>query len=408
MRTLRLRNETNSSSSRYIWTEREVLKLQKLRLQPYLYNSHGTKHPIPVRMQQLLEKSPVNILTACEFPNFKFSPTNEFIPEDIPVASIIIPFKNESWANLWRTLESIQRRTSPQLLKEIILLDDQNNDTLLLDSIHHHFPSPKIKIVRCISRCGLIRAKNTGAAIATGSALVFLEAHVEVLDGWLPPLLSRIHQNPYAVVMPMHDQIDETTLEYQPMDRRVLRGGFDCRLVFHWIKFDPYRDYVVIPQAPIATPAMPGGLYAISTRWYHELGGYDAKMQVWGAENIEMSLRVWTCGGRIEFLPCSRVGHLFRTKFPYTVNGTDVTRNVLRAAAVWTTRLFRARCDYPEDEMLFTEELLDSLTDRVRLQHRLRCKSMDWYLENIYRGYPHDKFQLSRYQREQFERTAIS
>jgi len=29
-------------------------------------------------------------------------------------------------------------------------------------------------------------------------------------------------------------------------------------------------------------------------------------------ENIELSVRTWTCGGDIAFLPCSHVGHDYR------------------------------------------------------------------------------------------------
>lgn len=34
-----------------------------------------------------------------------------------------------------------------------------------------------------------------------------------------------------------------------------------------------------------------------------------------------VSLQVWMCGGRMEDIPCSRVGHIYRKYVPYKVPG---------------------------------------------------------------------------------------
>lgn len=48
-------------------------------------------------------------------------------------------------------------------------------------------------------------------------------------------------------------------------------------------------------------------------------------------------LQVWQCGGQLEIIPCSIVGHVFRTKSPHSFpKGTQViSRNQVRLAEVW-------------------------------------------------------------------------
>jgi len=42
---------------------------------------------------------------------------------------------------------------------------------------------------------------------------------------------------------------------------------------------------------PFQTPAMPGGIFAVNAHWFAEIGSFDQKMEIWGGENIDLSLR---------------------------------------------------------------------------------------------------------------------
>ncbi|CAE7228615.1 gly-4, partial [Symbiodinium microadriaticum] len=194
----------------------------------------------------------------------------------------------------------------------------------------------QIRVHRNEVRQGLIRAKVIGAAMISSPVLIFMEPHCIVVQQWLEPLLEQLSlaEDHKTLVMPILDIIPEKNFDsYLPANHHI--GGFDWSLTFGWKALIESRNKSYIYPNPYPTPALSGGIFALwKDNWEH-MGTYDTNMTEWGGEHIEMSLRAWRCGGRIEIVPCSRMGHVFRAKNPYVVHVPEVMKNTKRAALVW-------------------------------------------------------------------------
>ncbi|XP_071452667.1 polypeptide N-acetylgalactosaminyltransferase 1-like [Hetaerina americana] len=310
------------------------------------------------------------------------------VTENLPKVSIIIVFHNEAWSTLLRTVMSAVNRSPRSLLKEIILVDDASEREFLGHPLDEYLKGIAVptRVLRTHVRSGLVRARLLGARSATGGILVFLDAHCECTAGWLEPLVARVAEERTRVVCPVIDIINDITFAYV-RSFELHWGAFNWHLHFRWYALgredvQKRKKNIVLP---FKTPVMAGGLFAIDRSYFFEVGSYDEDMDIWGGENLEMSFRVWQCGGSVEIAPCSHVGHLFRKSSPYSFPGGigDILHtNLARVALVWMDEWAEFFFHLNPEAAKLRHSI--SVSKRQQLRRQLNCRNFNWYLSAVW------------------------
>ncbi|KAH0483457.1 MAG: uncharacterized protein KVP18_003747 [Porospora cf. gigantea A] len=323
--------------------------------------------------------------------------------------SVIIPVCEEGPSFLLRTLHSVFNRTPPALLHEVVLVDDFSSDPWFFDEsiglrAYLRTLPEKVTVVRSSRRQGIAQTKLLGAKHSSGDYLVFVDSHVEFGDRWLEPLVARLRVEHTAVVFPESVMLSPVTLE---PNTSFLRSpvGFQWKLLEQAIPQALQQRFPTTKRGAqekdpnyIGTPVLPAGMFAVERRFFMETldGGFDSKMPgSIGMDNLELSLRTWQLGGRVESARCSVIGHVFRQGGSISQDTTDsnvasptlqIYRNKLRTMLLWMdeggalTYLLLGQPTSQSLEDLGGQNLLDAY------QWRKTNLKMDFsqYMEQVY------------------------
>lgn len=229
--------------------------------------------------------------------------------------SVIVPALNEG-ENLRRTINGLDGTLPPA--SEIIVVDDGSTDggtEFLRGSGNVQLFEPEVPGMRL----GAPAARNKGAAAASGEVLIFLDAHVDVMPGWAEPLIAAVRDPSVGAAAPGISVIGRPDC-----------CGFGLR----------FRDaglgveWLPPPDGEPEAPLLPGACLAVRRDLFADQGGFDPGLILWGSEDAELSLRLWTAGYALRLVPEVTVAHLFREQHPYAIDWTGVLHNMLRLAVV--------------------------------------------------------------------------
>lgn len=222
-----------------------------------------------------------------------------------PPISVIVVTRNEG-AELHRTVENL-RDTLPSR-SEIVIVDDGSTDG----------STARYRRRIQASGLGVARARNLGAAHASGDLLVFADAHIRVDRGWWKPLAQILEDPKVAAAAP--------AITHLP---RIAESGFGLR--FTGPELDA-RWIGAAPEGPVGAPIVPGCCLAMRRKAFRAVRGWDGGLRHRGGTDNEMSVRIWLLGYEAVIHPEVRVRHLFRRESPYPVGWPQYLHNRLRLA----------------------------------------------------------------------------
>lgn len=92
--------------------------------------------------------------------------------------------------------------------------------------------------------------------------------------------------------------------------------------------------------------------------------------------------QAWMCGGRVEYIPCSHVGHIYRQRNTYRKVLADnyLKRNNLRIASVWMD----SYADFYYQRISYNFVDIGDTSSRRRLRESLNCSNFEWYMTHVY------------------------
>ena len=282
--------------------------------------------------------------------------------------TVIIPFQNEIY-EIEKTVTSI-RATANDV--KIMLIDDNSEDNYNYKEVADIFGCD---YYRTDKNLGVAGARNFGVEHCTTPYFVLLDGHMRFYDyNWDDRLVKLLDERQDRLITSNTIVIgkDEFGIYDNENGKKGMMGA--CAAIVNlkesgW-EFTAKWTYKAIEDKPdiVKVPCVLGAVYASSVEWWNKIDGLKGLIK-YGLDEPLMSIKTWLAGGEVLLLKDWGVGHLYRSKFVYTVSSVQVDCN----------QLFLIRLFSPKDKVQTFEE---NLKKRVGESHFNNiCKLYNEHLE---------------------------
>ena len=211
---------------------------------------------------------------------------------DRPVVAVVVVAYGDT-PLLSRCVEAILG--SERITVNVYVIDNGSTDGTVASLV----PSPYLRVITPGANLGFAGGCNLGAAMATGSTIAFVNPDAIVDSLALAVLANALQDKQVGIVMA------RLRLLHDP-DLLNSSGGVVHYLGLGWASGFGLPADTVSVRSPVTGAS--GAAMAISLALFQQLGGFAAPMFLYH-EDLDLSLRVWLRGLRVEIVPEANVWH---------------------------------------------------------------------------------------------------
>jgi len=282
-----------------------------------------------------------------------------------PSLSIIIPSLNEGYATQ-KTVSNIIDTIGLENY-EIIVINSGGTEILAIKDL------PMVRLYDT-PREGAPQARNFGATNASSKFLLFADAHLEFRQNWGNTILNDLENNQTSIITPCVTVMNDYNS----------RGcGFRWKNINMEIEWFPDVKNE-LHEIPFAC----GCCMAVEKNTFIQIGQFDSGTRMWSEEDSEICMRTWLLGCSVLCDPSVKVGHNFKTSFPYEVKWMDLNYNKIRFLfSHFNSQRLTTYLTALSQASNFTETLLMVLKDNVLNRRKeldeKRIHDDNWFFEKF-------------------------
>lgn len=201
---------------------------------------------------------------------------------------------------LARTLHALARQDHPAGLLQVVVADDGSPEP-------PRVPAGVEVVTQVHDGFGAAKARNRGAATATGEVLVFLDADTTPEPGYVSRVARLPGLAPEVVTTGRRRHADLAGL---PPDADITTAGPAHELVPPtWLGDELARTRDLLEADEASLRLVIGAVVSCSAALFAETGGFDESFDRYGGEDWEWAHRAWTHGALLAHVPDAVAWH---------------------------------------------------------------------------------------------------